>query len=132
MRLHTHGTYPEKWPQIARQTKDEAGNLCIRCKHPHDPEAGRTLTVHHLNGNKSDCRWHNLLALCQACHLSIQARVNPDQAWVMTEHTPWFRIYVAGLYASKYLGVELTREECEARLDELLGLERRAVLGVAS
>lgn len=130
MRLHTHGCYPAEWPQIARQTKDEAGNRCIRCKHPHDPEAGRTLTVHHLNGDKSDCRWHNLLALCQACHLSIQARVNPDQVWVMAEHTAWFRVYAAGLYASKYLGVELSREECEARIDELLQLERDAVLGV--
>lgn len=48
----------------------------------------------------------------------------------MTEHTPWFRIYAAALYASKYLGVELSREQCEARLDELLQLERTAVLGV--
>lgn len=123
------GAYPVDWPATAKAVKDAAGWRCVRCDAAHAREGWRILTVHHLNGAKDDCRWWNLLALCQRCHLSIQGRVNPDRPWVMAEHTPWFRPYVAAFYAAKYLGVDLTREETMARLDELLELERAAVLG---
>lgn len=43
----------------------------------------RILTVHHLNGDKADRRWWNLLALCQRCHLQVQGKVNPLRPW------PW-------------------------------------------
>jgi hypothetical protein len=46
----------------------------------------------------------------------------------MAEHSEWFKPYVAGFYAHKYLGLALSRDEVEARLDELLELERLAVL----
>jgi len=85
----------------------------------------RILTVHHLNGDKRDCRWWNLAALCQRCHLTIQGRVVMARVWPW-EHSDWFKPYVAGYYASVYLGEELDREKVEARLDELLGLERVA------
>lgn len=124
--------YPTDWPQIATAIKEAAGWRCIRCDHPHDPASGYTLTVHHADLDPSNCRWWNLLALCQRCHLQIQHKVNLDRPWVMQEHTPWFRPYVAGFYAHKYLGADLSREVVEARIDELLLLERRAVLGVAS
>lgn len=123
------GQYPPDWPAVATAVKDEAGWRCVRCGRPHEPAAGYCLTVHHLNGRKDDCAWHNLAALCQRCHLSVQARVDMDRPWVMTEHTPWFRPYVAGHYARKYLGQTLSREDVMTRLDELLGLERRAVMG---
>jgi 5-methylcytosine-specific restriction endonuclease McrA len=125
------GDYPDNWPDIAQAVKREAGNCCIRCGHHHDRESGHVLTVHHLNGRKDDCAWFNLAALCQRCHLSIQSRVNMDRVWVMLPHSEWFRPYVAGHYARKYLGQNLTRDEVMARLDELLDLERQAVLGVA-
>lgn len=78
----------------------------------------RILTVHHANGIKLDCRWWNLLPLCQRCHLSIQGRVKLDRPW-MLDHSEWFKPYVAGFYASQR-GEELTREETMARLEELL------------
>lgn len=84
----------------------------------------RILTVHHANGNKLDCRWWNLLALCQRCHLQIQGKVDLDRPWPW-EHSEWFRPYVAGYYAWKHLGLELTRDETEARIDELLTLGAR-------
>ncbi len=34
----------------------------------------------------------------------------------------WFKPYVAGFYAMKYLGQNLTRAQVMARLDELLAL----------
>lgn len=35
------------------------------------------LTVHHLDGDKSNCHWTNLLVSCQRCHLHIQAVWSP-------------------------------------------------------
>jgi hypothetical protein len=82
----------------------------------------RILTVHHLNGIKHDCRWWNLVSLCQRCHLTIQAKVRMERPWTK-EHSEWFKPYVAGYYAWSLLGEELTREETMARLEELLALQ---------
>lgn len=82
----------------------------------------RILTVHHLNGDKADCRWWNLAALCQRCHLEIQGRVRLEQIYPF-EHSDWFKPYAAGYYAAAYCGEDLTRVETLARLDELLALE---------
>lgn len=125
------GTYPPDWPEIARRTKEEAGWCCVRCLHPHEPATGYTLTCHHLSMDKADCRWFNVVALCQRCHLEIQHKVILDRPWVMLPHSEWFTPYVAGFYAWKYLGLDLSRDEVMARLDELLALERAAVLGQA-
>lgn len=83
----------------------------------------RILTVHHLNGDKPDCRWWNLASLCQRCHLRIQRTVVMPRVFPY-EHTEWFKPYAAGWYAFAYLGLELSREETFERLDELLALER--------
>jgi hypothetical protein len=82
----------------------------------------RVLTVHHLDGDKRNCRWWNLAALCQRCHLQIQGRVKMGQVYPH-EHSEWFRPFAASFYAWSYLGEDLSREETEARLDELLALE---------
>lgn len=82
-------------------------------------------TVHHLDGDKSNCRWWNLLALCQRCHLTIQSRVNPHQPY-MLEHSEWFKPYVAAFYAWKYEGRDLTREQAVTEMERLLALERIA------
>lgn len=84
----------------------------------------RILTVHHLNGNKLDCRWWNLTSLCQRCHLTIQGKVVMERRY-LGEHSDWFKPYAAGWYASDRLGQELTREQTIERLDELLALEAR-------
>lgn len=82
----------------------------------------RVLTVHHLTGQKADCRWWNLVALCQRCHLQIQNRVKMSQIYPW-EHSDWFKPYAAGYYAWVYLGEELDRQAVDERLDELLALE---------
>lgn len=84
----------------------------------------RILTVHHLDEDKGNCRWWNLAALCQRCHLRMQRAVIMDRPYHF-EHSEWFKPYAAGFYAWKYLGEDLTREETMARLDELLKLEHR-------
>jgi 5-methylcytosine-specific restriction endonuclease McrA len=112
--------YPVDWKQIARQTKDEAGWKCIRCGHVHEPATGYTLTVHHLTLDPANCRWWNLAALCQRCHLRIQAKVIMERPW-MLEHSEWFRPYVAGYYAHLH-GLPDDRETVMQRIDELIAI----------
>lgn len=139
------GAYPSDWPLIAGLAKAQAGWRCVRCGHPHespgqrlpcdvgcdplrhpggcDDGRQRVLTVHHLDGDKSNCRWWNLAALCQVCHLRIQAKVVLERPWGLFPHSPWFQPYAAGYYAWRYLGLELDRLAVVARLPELLALE---------
>lgn len=127
MKRKSANPYTADWPEVARSVKDAAGWRCVRCGADHDPESGHTLTVHHMDIDPANNRWWNTIALCQRCHLHVQGTVDVDRPWVF-EHSAWFKPYVAGLYAYRYRGEDLTREETESRLDELLELEQRAVL----
>lgn len=128
-----------------------AGNRCIRCGHPddapamradplnnreHNPDARtpcddrcthdrdgkmRILTVHHLTGDKSNNLWWNLLALCQICHLVVQAKVIPERPWLF-DHSPWFVPYVCGFYAAYYADTPISREEADADPERWLAL----------
>lgn len=80
-------SYPANWKEIASQIKDLAGWKCEQCGHPHDIPAGYMLTVHHLDLDKANCDYTNLVALCQRCHLRIQATYRPGQ--LMFEPYPW-------------------------------------------
>lgn len=71
--------YPPDWDEIARRVKEAAGWRCEHCNHPHDPSAGRCLTVHHADGDPANSDPDNLVALCQRCHLSLQASFLPGQ-----------------------------------------------------
>jgi hypothetical protein len=143
--------YPYAWNRtIKGLVREEAGNRCLRCRHPYPPGSGewsdcdeqcthggpvrvkdgchvearwRILTTHHLNGVKADCRWWNLVPLCQRCHLTIQGKVKMNRPWPW-EHTDWFKPYAAAFYAFKYHGQDLRRVDVEAALDELLALGR--------
>jgi len=84
----------------------------------------RILTVHHLDEDKANCRWWNLVSLCQRCHLRMQRAVVMGRAYSY-EHSDWFKPFAAGFYALKYEDAELTREEVDARMDELLAYEHR-------
>lgn len=111
------------------------------CEHPFDDESTRNvfdasgegstearwriLTVHHLNGVKWDCRWWNLAALCQRCHLTIQRKVLMERVYPF-EHSEWFKPFAAGWYAFAYLGLDVSRSEAVERMDEFLALERMA------
>lgn len=110
-RQHHQGEYPENWPQIAEWVKEQNGWKCERCGHPHDPDSGHTLTVHHLDCDKSNCEDWNLAALCQVCHLHIQGKVFLAQFY-MFEHSDWFVPHIVGYYGSigiKWTYVDLSR-----------------------
>ena len=85
--------YPVNWPEIATAVKEWAGWHCEHCGHSHDPAAGYILTVHHLDGIKTNCEWGNLVALCQRCHLHIQAVYVPGQLFLPLHDPPtWIMV----------------------------------------
>lgn len=45
-----------------------------------------------------------------------------ERTWIYV-HSEWFRPYVGGFYAKKYLGLDLSRDEVMANLDYYAGLE---------
>ncbi len=101
------GSYPEDWPEIAERVKRAAGYRCEHCSHKHEPRAGYTLTVHHLDGDKSNCHWRNLVALCQKCHLHIQSIWRPGQLWLI-DPPAWaiWRGHVPGIYMPELTPVD--------------------------
>lgn len=110
--------YPLDWNDIAKSTKDAAGWCCVRCGVPH--QKGHVLTVHHLDMDPSNCAWWNLAALCQQCHLTIQAKVVMERIWFLP-HSDWFKPYVAG-YTAHRLGMDDSRQYVIDHLQELLEL----------
>ncbi len=126
MRRKSVGEYPADWEAVAKAVKDAAGWRCVRCDHPHEVETGYVLTVHHLDLDPSNCHWWNLVALCQRCHLKVQAKVVMHRPW-MFEHSDWFKPYVGGYYAY-HAGYPDDRESVLARLDELAALGRSYAL----
>ena len=118
------GQYAPDGKEARRAARERAGNKCIRCGSPSVP--GKILTTHHFDGCKSNDEWWNLLALCQVCHLQVQAKVDPEVPFFF-EHSDWLKPFVAGFYAWKYQGKKLTRAEVDARLEELLAYENRCV-----
>lgn len=80
--------YPSDWPDIAYFIKTLAHWHCEHCGHPNDYGKRRTLTTHHLNMIKSDCRYINLVALCQKCHLYIQGTFIPQQLFLLDDFIP--------------------------------------------
>lgn len=119
------GEYPPDWSEIANHVKEEAGWRCVRCGVPHGPPPN-VLTVHHLDGDKSNCAWWNLVALDQRCHLHIQHKVVMNQVWYF-EHSDWFKPYVAGYVAAKMLGLDLDRETATRHADVLIALHQGRV-----
>ncbi len=115
------GTYTRDWKAIATAVKDAADWRCIRCGAAHLSGPGTILTVHHLDGDKGNNAWWNLLALCQRCHLSVQARVIPARPWLL-EHSRWFVPYVGGFYAYYYGAADVTRANVEANPADFLRL----------
>lgn len=123
------GEYPPNWKEIAAEVKELAGWRCIRCNHKHDPESGYCLTVHHLDINPANCEWWNLAALCQKCHLQIQAKVVMERPY-MFEHSEWFKPYAAGYYAKRN-GLPTDKAYVMAHLSELLGLGSGLLANIA-
>ena len=99
--------YPSDWPIIAARIKALAKWCCERCgmRNNEDAPDGTMLTVHHLDGIKSNVEEWNLAALCQRCHLHIQRKVHFYRVpkifdWVrlkyypLTTHSLWMARHI--------------------------------------
>jgi len=98
MPIKTKGQYPDNWKEVATKLKDKWDWCCERCGHGHDKDSGHVLTVHHLDGDKSNCEEWNLACLCQRCHLKFQHK-SMFQFYMFT-HSDWFKPHVEGFYKS--------------------------------
>jgi len=76
--------YPADWENIAVNIKNLAGWKCENCGQKHNDEKGCCLTVHHIDMDKSNNDYSNLVALCQKCHLSIQSKFVPLQQYLFS------------------------------------------------
>jgi 5-methylcytosine-specific restriction endonuclease McrA len=103
------GEYPPDWDAIQLKVKQRANWQCERCFRVNDSEHGYTLTVHHLDNDKSNCEDWNLAALCQRCHLHIQGKVEMSQIW-MFEHTGWMKPHVEGYLNSLKIQQQINLE----------------------
>jgi len=95
------GKYADNWKEISDLVKDESDWCCARCCSHHNVASGHVLTVHHFDGNRDNNERWNLMPLCQRCHLSVQARVDP-QVGLLHEPSNWIRPYIAGFYEAGF------------------------------
>jgi hypothetical protein len=77
--------YPAEWEAISAAVLELANHTCqgspsypecrTRNGTVHPVTGSRViLTVAHLDQNPTNCRWSNLRALCQRCHLTYDAK----------------------------------------------------------
>lgn len=66
--------YPEDWEWLKKEIRERDGWRCVRCRIP-EVALPRKLSVHHINRDKSDSDWSNLVSLCNSCH--AKSEVNP-------------------------------------------------------
>ena len=94
--------YPKNWKEIADRIKLFNQWRCERCQHANEHSSGHVLTVHHLDGDKSNCADWNLAALCQRCHLQVQNRVKMNQLFLTDVLTvsAWFKPHLEGYLKS--------------------------------
>lgn len=73
--------YPPQWNfQLRESVRNRDGRMCQfpDCAYD-DTKNSRRLNVHHINGNKHNCRENNLISLCSKHHAFIE-KTNPS-AW---------------------------------------------------
>ncbi len=99
------GKYPPTWVDVARRIKELARWCCERCgvRNNEDSPDGTMLTVHHLDGNKWNIESWNLAALCQRCHLRIQARVDFYRDTLDGVHALWLARHIKGYNVEAWL-----------------------------
>lgn len=89
---------------------------------PHAPGLGYGIV--HLDGDATNVRWWNLLALCSACRqkLSTTVRLEPPR---LAEDAAWCTPYLCGFFAARYGRLEITREHALAQPELYLAMGRR-------
>lgn len=102
--MRNRKNYPENWKQISIDIRNRSGGRCEcegecglhngndlfekeghRCNEINGELAkfarGKVmLTVAHLNHTPMDCRYENLKAMCQRCHLRYDSKLHAEHA----------------------------------------------------
>ncbi len=80
--LKSIGKYPGNWYKIAQTVAFAADFTCAFCGfvmmtgcHAWGKDS-KFYTVHHINLNKSDCCFENLIYLCTSCHSKVHKELN--------------------------------------------------------
>ena len=105
--------YHYSWtPELKALIRDRDGGACKSCGRRGTPK--RAPDVHHLNGDKQDCRPENLITLCHPCHqrahVGTGVRIEGHKLDPIEMPTPWRikhaaetaeaqRLYASGLSA---------------------------------
>jgi len=68
--------YPDNWEWLSKQVRKRANGQCELCPaeqgKPHWKTGSKVvLTVHHIDGDRTNNSELNLIALCQRCHLRL-------------------------------------------------------------
>lgn len=83
--IWTIGEYPNLWRRglIQRRIRELADHRCEHCGLAFIPGTNFAVahkrrdgipvvgTVHHINGDKANCSYRNLVFLCQKCHYTV-------------------------------------------------------------
>src|ERR1700694_3617025 len=72
--------YPYVWDSISEQLRFEWNYECLDCGQAYRAH-GDTLTVHHFNACKADCRRENLEVLCWRCHKMNHCDTRPYKSY---------------------------------------------------
>lgn len=64
--------YTPDWPKVSQKIRQEAYHRCTNCRRMNTPNTCYRLEVHHIDGNKRNNAWENLVALCLRCHRAYQ------------------------------------------------------------
>lgn len=83
--------YCQDWiPEFKNLIKDRDGNICL------NPEcsSGKNICIHHIDYNKKNCRFDNLITICKSCN----AKANFDRKW----HTLWYQAILLRRYNYQY------------------------------
>ena len=86
--------YHPEWEEISRAIIRLAGDRCELCPAKNGELHWKTksfvvLTVHHIDGNPKNNRRRNLVALCQRCHLRLDAGLRSSRAAGSGEDLFW-------------------------------------------
>ena len=77
--------------EYKKDIKLRDGDVCLN---PYCSKKDHRLYIHHIDYNKKNCEYKNLITLCGSCN----SRANVDREW----HTDWYRIIMMRRYNYKY------------------------------
>jgi len=86
--------YCEAWQdqEYKKDIRERDGNRCLNpycaSEHPED------LNIHHINYDKKDCHFKNLITVCRSCN----AKANTDRGW----HKDWYQALLYNRYGYTY------------------------------